>query len=159
MCWAHMIRKCREHRAMVPREKWSIVERDILTIQLSFGDHVFDKVTTLLLAKWRTDSDFAAFSDYFEKQWLNDLKFWYEGTALGVPSTNNGLESSWLYAGRLITIPMMCSFKTDLKTYICKHAVGIMMHFGFYVVSDSEKLDDLGKRRRRPKKATSALCR
>ncbi|CAF4542788.1 unnamed protein product, partial [Didymodactylos carnosus] len=36
---------------------------------------------------------------------------------------------------------------------------GIMMHFGFYVVLAPGKLDDLGKRRGRPKKATSALCR
>ncbi|CAF1028358.1 unnamed protein product [Didymodactylos carnosus] len=76
-----------------------------------------------------------------------------------MPWTQFDEFSSWLYAGRLVTIPMMCSCKTNLKTYICKHAVGIMMHFGFYVVSDPGKLDDLGKRRGRPKKATSALCR
>ena len=33
------------------------------------------------------------FSNYFEQTWLFDLKFWYEGSAVGYPSTNNGLES------------------------------------------------------------------
>jgi hypothetical protein len=67
--------------------------------------------------------------------------------------------SRWIYAGRLVTLPMSCSCRTNLKTYVCKHAVGTSIHFGFYVISDPNKLECLGKRRGRPKKASSALSR
>ncbi|CAF1492750.1 unnamed protein product [Rotaria sp. Silwood1] len=67
--------------------------------------------------------------------------------------------SKWFYAGRLVTLPMMCSCKTNLKTYVCKHAVGISIHFGLYIISDPNKLESLGKRRGRPKKAGPALSR
>ncbi len=60
---------------------------------LSFSDDVFQKGASLLLAKWRSDPDLFIFSNYFEQTWLFDLKFWYEGAAIGYPSTNNGLES------------------------------------------------------------------
>lgn len=32
----------------------------------------------------------AQFLDHFEEQWLSTYKFWYEGAAIGYPSTNNG---------------------------------------------------------------------
>ncbi|CAF2724867.1 unnamed protein product [Rotaria sp. Silwood2] len=78
---------------MVSVEKWKIVETDILTLQLSFGDDAFEKGTSLLLTEWRSDPDLFYFSSYFEQTWLFDLKFWYEGAVIGCPSTNNGLES------------------------------------------------------------------
>jgi len=67
--------------------------------------------------------------------------------------------SKWLYAGRLVTLPMMCSCQVNLKTYVCKHAVGVSMHFGLYIISDPDKFESLGKRRGRPKKAGPALSR
>jgi hypothetical protein len=231
---------------------------------LSFTDDVFHKGMTLLLAKWRSDPDLVFFSNYFEQTWLFDLKYWYEGAAIGYPSTNNGLESlnnkikqqytlrnklplskflatmatmlrdwstktvenefqtfaavnlqaekegwkwlaqlnknsilyyyghsyivpstnnkdfsttywlqqyntlpwtkfddfsRWLYACRFITLPMLCTCRTNLKTYVCKHAIGMSMYFGYYVIKDPNKLECLGKRRGRPKKASSALSR
>jgi len=65
--------------------------------------------------------------------------------------------SRWLFAGRLVTLPMLCSCRTNLKMYICKHAIDASIHFGFYVISDPSELEDLGKRRGRPKKAKLAL--
>ncbi|CAF4881795.1 unnamed protein product [Rotaria sp. Silwood1] len=201
------------------------------------------KGSSLLLTKWKSDPELFMFANYFEQTWLLDLKFWYEGEAIGYPLTNNGLESlnnrikqqytlrnklplpkfistmdtmlrewsrktaedefqtypkisveiekqawkwlkdlnknsifhwhkyatfpwkkfedfsKWFYAGRLVTLPMMCSCKTNLKTYVCKHAVGISIHFGLYIISDPNKLESLGKRRGRPKKAGPALSR
>ena len=67
--------------------------------------------------------------------------------------------SKWLYAGRLVTLPMMCSCQINLKTYVCKHAVGASIYFGLYIISDPDKLESLGKRRGRPKKAGPALAR
>ena len=67
--------------------------------------------------------------------------------------------SRWFYAGRLVTLPMMCSCRTNLETYvcICKHAVGSLIHSGLCIISDRSKLENLGKRRERPKKAGPAL--
>jgi hypothetical protein len=54
---------------------------------------------------------------------------------------------------------MMCSCQTNLKTYVCKHAVGASIHFGLYIISDPGKFENLGKRRGRPRKAGPALSR
>ncbi|CAF1246400.1 unnamed protein product [Didymodactylos carnosus] len=51
MCWAHTLRKCRERRKMVPSDKWPDIENDICTLQLAFGDGVFDVDIKLLLKK------------------------------------------------------------------------------------------------------------
>ena len=32
--------------------------------------------------------------NYFKSQWLDENTGWHEGTALGFPSTNNGLEAT-----------------------------------------------------------------
>ena len=64
-----------------------------------------------------------------------------------------------LFAGRLVTLPMSCTCRSNLKTYVCKHAIGLSMHFGLYIMPDPSKYENLGKRRGRPKKAKSALSR
>ena len=50
---------------MVRTKEWNMVKGDILSLQLSFGDHIFDKEAALLLSKWRTDPDLLLFSNYF----------------------------------------------------------------------------------------------
>jgi len=71
MCWPHAIRKIRQHRKMIPTEKWHGVERDIYTLQLSFNDEIFQKGSSLLLTKWRSDPTLFMFSNYFEQTWLS----------------------------------------------------------------------------------------
>ncbi|CAF1174106.1 unnamed protein product [Didymodactylos carnosus] len=94
MSWAHMIRKCREHRKVIPNEqKWLNVEKDIVNLQLCFKDNLFNQAASLLLGKWSLDNQLDRFRTYFEGQWINDLSFWYEGAVCLAPSTNNGLES------------------------------------------------------------------
>ncbi|CAF3926247.1 unnamed protein product [Rotaria sordida] len=94
MCWAHVIRKCREHRKLVlHKEKWLAIEKDIYNLQLVFNDHLFDKAARLMIMKWTADKDLDTFRKYFEDQWLLSLPFWYEGSANLIPSTNNGIES------------------------------------------------------------------
>ena len=58
-----------------------------------------------------------------------------------------------------MALPMMCTCRTNLKTYVCKHAVGASIYFGLYIISDRSKLENLGKRRGRPQKARPALSR
>jgi hypothetical protein len=54
--------------------------------------------------------------------------------------------SRWFYACRLVTLPIMC-----------KHAVGASIHICLYIISDPSKLENLGKRRGRSRKAGPAL--
>ncbi|CAF4685333.1 unnamed protein product, partial [Didymodactylos carnosus] len=94
MCWAHVIRKSREHRKLVlNKEKWLAIEKDIVSLQLVFNDHLFGSAARLMIMRWTADKDLDAFRKYFEDQWLLSLPFWYEGSANLSPSTNNGLES------------------------------------------------------------------
>ncbi|CAF1105875.1 unnamed protein product, partial [Didymodactylos carnosus] len=218
--------------------------------------------SSLLLSKWRQQSNLHSFCIYFEQQWIVQLPHWYEGAALGTCSTNNGLESingkkktpytlrnklslpvflsimvqmlkewsqkslqlgfatfpvvsisaereawkwlknlnkslifhwyaqsflvsssysehmdsstwlqqyhfmpwssfnefsKWLYSGMLVIIPVMYLCKTNLKKYLCKHSVGLMIYFNYYIVSDPAKLKDLGKRRGHPQKAITVV--
>ena len=53
----------------------------------------------------------------------------------------------------------MCSCKTDLKTYVSKHAIGASIHFGLYSIFDPDTLESLGKGCGRPKRAELALSR
>ncbi|CAF0934688.1 unnamed protein product [Didymodactylos carnosus] len=78
---------------MIPAHKQKLIDEELHILQLSFGDPVFFKEAALLLTKWRSDPDLVIFSNNFETTWINDLRYWYEGAAMGVPSTNNGLES------------------------------------------------------------------
>ncbi|CAF1485659.1 unnamed protein product, partial [Didymodactylos carnosus] len=46
---------------------------------------------------------------------------------------------------------------SNLKTYVCKHAIGLMMHFGFYIVKDPAKLQNFQKQCGRSRKVGNAL--
>ncbi|CAF1448070.1 unnamed protein product, partial [Didymodactylos carnosus] len=93
MCWAHVIRKCREHRKLVPKDKWNDIDADIHALQLSFSDDIFSRGSLLLTQKWSADSAIQQFQQYFFDQWITKLPLWYEGAAFNLPSTNNGCES------------------------------------------------------------------
>ena len=51
---------------------------------------------------------------------------------------------------------MMCNCQTSLKTYVCKNAVGALIDFSLSIISDLSKLENLEKRRGRPKNAEPA---
>ena len=51
---------------------------------------------------------------------------------------------------------MMCNCQTNLKMYVCKNVVGALIDFGLYIISDRSKLENLEKRRGRPKNAEPA---
>ncbi|CAF1143649.1 unnamed protein product [Didymodactylos carnosus] len=94
MCWAHVIRKVRGHGTLIKnKDKFLLVEQDIMQLQLSFSDQIFVTAANLMINKWKLDKELEKFTDYFEQQWLTVLSFWYEGACILTPSTNNGLES------------------------------------------------------------------
>jgi len=76
MCWAHVIRKCREHRKLVPTDKWNNIDADIHNLQLSFSDIIFNHGASLLKQKWSIDILIRQFQNYFFDQWITTLPYW-----------------------------------------------------------------------------------
>ncbi|CAF4506684.1 unnamed protein product [Rotaria sp. Silwood2] len=93
MCWSHMIRKCRLHRNLVPKDLWPSMDQDIHSLQLSFSDDIFNNGVKLFLQKWNAIPSMKNFMEYFVEQWITKLPYWYEGAVFGKPATNNGCES------------------------------------------------------------------
>ncbi|CAF1351613.1 unnamed protein product [Didymodactylos carnosus] len=165
-----------------------IKEQYTLRVKLNLSS--FLPTMQQMLSEWSSKSTeepfhtFPVVSVAQEKEaltWLQSLDkktilHWY-GNSYIVPSTFNHQYNSmlwlqeystlpwtqwdnfpqWLKAGRLITIPMTCSCRSNLKTYVCKHAIGLMMHFGCNIVKDPVKLQNFQKRRGRPRKVGNAL--
>ena len=76
MCWAHVARKCREHRKLVPTEKWQQIDTDIHNLQFCFSDITFNHGTQLLMNKWSADPLLQQFQSYFFNQWILTLPLW-----------------------------------------------------------------------------------
>lgn len=94
MCWSHMRRAVSKKLSSFFRDQMTQNEvlRDIDHLQLAKTSADFDKAANLFVQKWRLRSK--EFIDYFTKEWLNKNRFWYEGVARNVPSTNNAQEAT-----------------------------------------------------------------
>ena len=53
MCWAHTVRKIREHRKLVPTDQRNEVDSDIHNLQLCLSDNMFNCTVSLLKLKIR----------------------------------------------------------------------------------------------------------
>jgi len=91
MCWAHM-RKAVKTKAETLSQKENVnkILTDIDSMQISKDENTFLLAYKLFLKKWKHE---VSFLKYFQKEWHNKNKNWYEGASPGTPSTNNGLES------------------------------------------------------------------
>ncbi|CAF1304687.1 unnamed protein product [Didymodactylos carnosus] len=50
MCWAHVIRKVRGHRTLFKnKDKFLLVEQNIMQLQLSFSDQIFVTAANLMV--------------------------------------------------------------------------------------------------------------
>ena len=65
---------------------------DIALLQLCESEQVFDAAVTLFMKKW--EKEVPEFLLYLKESWLGENKYWFEGSALHIPSTNNGIEST-----------------------------------------------------------------
>ena len=68
-----MVRSCRKHRNIVPRNLWPSIDTDIHTLQLSFSDDAFNHGVKLLLQKWNANPLIKNFSEYFVDQCIRKL--------------------------------------------------------------------------------------
>jgi hypothetical protein len=98
MCYFHMTKCVDTHIRSFAVEIRTEIKSDIATLQLAASDEEFNAAAELFLNKWKqrsiSFSKMAEFLVYFEKQWLETQRFWYEGAYLNGPSTNNGLEAT-----------------------------------------------------------------
>lgn len=94
MCWAHMRRAVAKkvltfiHNKKLQNE----VMYDIDNLQATKTTEDFDRAANLFTEKWMTHSE--DFVRYFTNEWLEQNRFWYEGAAFNVPSTNNSQEAT-----------------------------------------------------------------
>ncbi|RNA42218.1 hypothetical protein BpHYR1_036256, partial [Brachionus plicatilis] len=99
MCWAHVLRNVNEHLVSIPSETRNAIKSDIMVIQLSINEDIFKAAIRLFCDKWllQNDSLVENFIKHFKEQWFTKQPGWYEGHALGYPSSNNALESTNRY--------------------------------------------------------------
>ena len=100
MCWFHMVKAFEDHATYVslPSPHKENIKQDICLLQLSESEDIFDAAYELFKEKWlkvnTNKIPTKKFLEYFEAEWIQKHPGWYEGYAPGVPSTNNGLEST-----------------------------------------------------------------
>lgn len=113
MCWAHMRRNVGEKLPTYTRDKKKISEilADIDKLQLSKSNEVFDKAAVFFVAKW--EKVVPEFMEYFQSEWLQKNRFWYEGARHFTASTNNALESD----NRVIKEEYSLGVRYDLAHY------------------------------------------
>lgn len=94
MCFFHVLQNVEKHFKRLT--KYKDLKQDIYALQTCKDESTFLKASNLFLEKWSgTDDDqVKEFIHYFNSQWLEKNSKWYEGIAVGYPSTNNGLEAT-----------------------------------------------------------------
>ncbi|CAF1044974.1 unnamed protein product [Brachionus calyciflorus] len=82
-CWAHFIRKIDSRLRMFEDDFRKKIRSDIL----------LNDAVKLFVLKYKRFKNAALndFLSYFENEWVKKNSGWYEGYAIGMPSTTNGL--------------------------------------------------------------------
>lgn len=93
-CWAHVIRNIDKKLVLLPENTRAEVRADIMSLQLSKSQAEFDAAKVLWTKKWTVREGMDAFIHYFTTEYLDKYDGWFEGRALGSPSTNNCLEAT-----------------------------------------------------------------
>lgn len=94
MCWYHMHRKVADKTPTFLKElsKQTQFLSDLEKLQVAKSPEIFEIALELFINKWRVEAE--GLIDYFERQWVEKNRNWYESFAKCVPSTNNALESN-----------------------------------------------------------------
>uniref|UniRef100_A0A914W9A6 SWIM-type domain-containing protein n=1 Tax=Plectus sambesii TaxID=2011161 RepID=A0A914W9A6_9BILA len=94
-CYYHMKKQVQRKMGpkRVPKDCRKPILEELRSLQLACSDNVFKSAAWRLLKRWK-DLGLTLFIRYFKRVWVKgSLRYWYEGAALGLVSTNNGLES------------------------------------------------------------------
>lgn len=93
MCFSHVLKNLEKHFKTL---NCNSLKDDIIELQTCKNKNTFIKATQLFLEKWKSIEGYEQikiFIKYFNSEWIEKNSNWYEGIAIGYPSTNNGLES------------------------------------------------------------------
>lgn len=94
MCWFHM-HKCVSDKVpsfLKELSKQNQFMADLDKLQVAKTPAIFEVALQLFLQKWRDEAE--GLIDYFERQWVDQNRNWFESFAKRVPSTNNAMESN-----------------------------------------------------------------
>lgn len=96
MCFFHVIKNVDKYLRLIEASLRVQLKEDIYTLQSSQNPEIFVKASGLFLKKWKKNPDqkVCDFIEYFEREWIVLLPNWYEGAAVGLPSSNNGVEAT-----------------------------------------------------------------
>lgn len=93
MCYFHMKKAVKSNlpQFIGDENKQNSFLADLDKLQLSKSSEKFDRAAGLFVEKWERES--RECMQYFRREWLDANRYWYEGCAKLVPSTNNAQES------------------------------------------------------------------
>lgn len=91
-CWFHVTQNIDKKQSLVSKEIWTTLRSDISFLQIASSPSVFNAAKKLWSKKY--ENLVPNFHQYFWKEYIENRSNWYEGYAIGFPSTNNGLEST-----------------------------------------------------------------
>ncbi|OXA54574.1 hypothetical protein Fcan01_11709 [Folsomia candida] len=92
-CWFHLCKNIDSHKSLVKdKNLWAGIKKNMSQLQLAKSVEEFNVAQTLFCQKYKESAK--DFIEYFKNEHIAQRCGWYEGLALGYPSTNNGLEST-----------------------------------------------------------------
>jgi transposase-like protein len=95
MCWFHVSQNVDKKLSTIRSKKiQDAIREDIHQLQLAKSESEFIKASGLWLKKWEGNQEANSFVSYFREEYINNNSGWFEGLALGYPSTNNCLEAT-----------------------------------------------------------------
>ena len=97
MCWFHVTKNMDSHlNTIKDKQNKAQLRLDIEFIQLLKNEEIFDAAIQLFIKKWKSKKCLFInnFVDYFINEWFKSNKGWFEGFAIGYPSSNNALEAT-----------------------------------------------------------------
>ena len=92
MCYFHVLHNLEKYFNVLPKQLREL-KKDIGDLQTCPTQETFQKTTEWFFKKWN-EPEVAALTTYFKNQWVKKNSLWFEGAAVGYPSSNNGLEAT-----------------------------------------------------------------
>ena len=97
MCFFHVLKNLEPYfKKLRDRNEYRNLRNDIHALQTCKNPTTFQKACTLFEAEWtkKEDTQVVECVQYFIENWIRRNNKWYEGVAVGYPSTNNGIEGT-----------------------------------------------------------------
>lgn len=93
-CWYHVKRNLDSKLKSLSKDKYNKVQTDLYQLQVATSTAQFNVAVKCFITKWSQDDDVKEFIQFFQEEYVDQRANWYEGAALGYPSTNNALEAT-----------------------------------------------------------------